>query len=345
MVLINMKRQLFTILGIGLLACTVCAEDQKPAPKAAQITPPVKTAAGPGQTAPAQPPVLKPEEKTDFSKIFKTDKEKISYAIGMWASGFVKGQLKRDDIDIDSAVLFKAFKESLDGAPTLVTEVQEREILGALVKDLQAKKAEKQKQQMEEQKLLGEKNKKEGEVFLAANKTKPGVKSFDSGLQYQVVTEGTGEIPKPGDTVAANYRGTLIDGTEFDSSKPGQPTSFAVTGVIPGWTEALEHMKTGAKWKLFIPANLAYGERGRPKIAPNSTLIFDIELVSVTPAPAAPAAVVTPTITPQPVASATPPLTSDIIKVPSADELKKGAKIETIKAEDIEKEKAKSSNN
>src|SRR5581483_5600494 len=187
--------------------------------------------------------------------------------------------------------------------------------------------AEKQKQAMEEQKQLAEKNKKEGDAFLAANKSKPGVKSFDSGLQYQVLTEGTGETPKPGDTVAANYRGTLIDGTEFDSSKPGQPTSFPVTGVIPGWTEALEHMKTGSKWKLFIPSNLAYGERGqRPKIAPNAALIFEVELVSVTPGQA-PAATVKPATGVQPVASATPPLTSDIIKVPSAEELKKGAKI------------------
>jgi FKBP-type peptidyl-prolyl cis-trans isomerase FklB len=318
-----MKRQLFTILGATLLACVVCAEDQKSAPP-------------PSQNAAPTPAQKAAGEKTDFSKIFKSDKEKISYAIGMWASGNLKGQLKHDEIDIDQDVLFKAFKDNLNGAPTQVTETQEREILMALTKDLQAKKMEKQKE-------MAEKSKKEGDAFLAANKTKPDVKSFDSGLQYQVLTEGTGETPKPADTVSVNYRGTLIDGTEFDSSKPGQPATFQVTGVIPGWTEALEHMKAGSKWKLFIPSSLAYGERGhQPKIPPSAALIFEVELVSVKPAPAA-AAIAKPA-TSGAVASATPPLTSDIIKVPSADELKKGAKIETIKAEDIEKEKAKSNN-
>ncbi len=301
----------------------------------------------------------KTEEKTDFSKIFKNDKEKLSYSIGMWAGGNLKRQLKQDDIDIDPDVMLKAFKDSFGGGTTQITETQMREVLTVLTKDLRAKQAEKQKVMAEKQKELGEKNKKDGEAFLAANKTKPGVKTFNSGLQYQVLTEGTGEIPKPSDTVSVNYRGTLIDGTEFDSSKPALPISFPVTGVIPGWTEALEHMKAGSKWKLFIPSNLAYGERGHGvKLPPNSALIFDVELVAVksAPAPAAPPAVVTPAApaavaapvavaSPAAVASATPPLTSDIIKVPSADELKKGAKIETIKAEDIDKEKAKSSSN
>lgn len=320
-----MKRQLFTILGLGLVACAAWAQDQKPAPRAVQ------------NTAPQLP--QKASEQTDFSKIFKNDKEKLSYSIGMWAGGNLKRQLTQDEIGIDPDLMLKAFKDSFSGGATQITEAQMREVLTALTKDLRAKAAEKQKAMAEKNKELGEKNKKDGEAFLAANKTKPGVKSFDSGLQYQVLTEGTGGIPKPGDTVSVNYRGSLIDGNEFDSSKPGQPTSFPVTGVIPGWTEALEHMKAGSKWKLFIPSNLAYGERGHGvKLPPNSTLIFDVELVSVQPAPVAAA-------NPPAVAAATPPLTSDIIKVPSADELKKGAKIETIKAEDIEKEKAKSSSN
>jgi FKBP-type peptidyl-prolyl cis-trans isomerase len=323
-----MKRQLFTVLGLALVAGTVCADNQKPAAPA----PP------PPQARPGAPPAMNPSAPaTDFSKIFKNDKEKVSYAIGMWASSNLKNQLKHDSIEIDEDTLMKAFKDNLAGASVKITEAQEREILMALTADLRTKR-------MEQQKQMVEKNKKEGEAFLAANKAKPGVKSFDSGLQYQVITEGTGEIPKPGDTVSANYRGTLIDGTEFDASPPGQPRSFAVTGVIKGWTEALEHMKVGSKWKLFIPADLAYGERGSPpKIGPDSALVFDIELVSVKPAPAPSAAARPPTGTP--VAQAGQPLTSDIIKVPSAEELKKGAKIETIKAEDIEKEKAKASNN
>lgn len=331
-----MKRQILTILGLGLLAGTVCADEQKPAPTAAQ-KPVVIQPTAPGQIAPGQ----KAPEKTDFSKIFKTDKEKLSYAIGMFEAGNLKNQIKQADIDIDMDALLKAFKDTATGNPTVINEAQEHEIINELRTDLRAKQMEKQKKMAEERQALAEKNKKDGDAFLATNKSKSGVQTFPSGLQYQVITEGTGETPKAGDTVSANYRGTLVDGTEFDASKPGQPTSFAVTGVIPGWTEALEHMKVGAKWKLFIPANLAYGERGpSPKIPPNSVLIFDIELVSVKPGPTAaatPAGIA-------PVAQAGQPLTSDIIKVPSADELKKGAKIETIKAEDVDKEKAKSNN-
>ncbi|MEK7781252.1 MAG: FKBP-type peptidyl-prolyl cis-trans isomerase, partial [Verrucomicrobiota bacterium] len=174
--------------------------------------------------------------------------------------------------------------------------------------------------------LFGEKNKAEGEAFLAANKSKPGVKVFPSGLQYKVLAEGSGESPKPEDTCIVKYRGTLIDGTEFDNSEkaPGGTASFPANRVIPGWTEALTNMKPGAKWQLFVPSNLAYGEMGKGgNIAPNTVLLFDVELVSFTAAP------------PPPPPAA--PLTSDIIKVPSLDEMKKGAKIETIKAEDVEK--------
>ncbi len=324
-----MKRQLITILGIALVAGRVSADDQKPT---------VVHPNGPGQAATAPKLQQAPEEKTDFSKLFKSDKEKVSYAIGMWASSNLKGQLKHDSIEIDTDTLLKAFKDNLGNGTLVITEAQEREILTALTAELRTKRVEQQKE-------LVDKNKKEGEAFLAANKTKAGIKSFDSGLQYQVVTEGTGETPKPGDTVTASYRGTLIDGTEFDSSPAGQPRSFPVTGVIPGWTEALEHMKVGAKWKLFIPANLAYGERGSPpKIGPGATLIFDIELVGVKAAPA-PSASAKPGAAGTPIAQAGQPLTSDIIKVPSAEELKKGAKIETIKAEDVDKEKAKSGSN
>ena len=192
----------------------------------------------------------------------------------------------------------------------------------ALNKEIRAKQEEKRKQQ-------GEKNKEEGEKFLAENETKEGVKTLPSGLQYKILSEGSGESPKAGDIATVNYRGTLIDGTEFDSSyKRGQPSTFSVTGVIKGWTEALELMKPGAKWQLFIPSELAYGERGSGQmIGPNATLIFDVELVSFKP--------------PTPPAAANPapaqPVTSDIIKVPSKEELEKGAKIEVIKAADLEK--------
>jgi FKBP-type peptidyl-prolyl cis-trans isomerase FklB len=146
-------------------------------------------------------------------------------------------------------------------------------------------------------------------------------------VQYLVLTQGTGPLPKATDTVEVNYRGTLLNGTEFDSSyKRGQPATFQVGGVIPGWTAALEAMPVGSKWKLFIPSELAYGEQGNRGIPPNSVLIFEVELLGIQPPAPAPAAPVNAT-----------PLTSDIIKVPSADELKKGAKIEVIKPEDVQK--------
>ena len=157
-----------------------------------------------------------------------------------------------------------------------MTEQEMKETLAGLQKELMEKQAERAK-------LLAEKNKKEGEAFLAANKTKEGVKTLPDGLQYKVIKEGTGKTPKADDTVVTNYRGTLIDGTEFDSSyKRGQPATFPVKGVIPGWTEALQLMKEGSKWELFIPSNLAYGERGAGNaIGPNATLVFEIELISV----------------------------------------------------------------
>jgi FKBP-type peptidyl-prolyl cis-trans isomerase FklB len=148
--------------------------------------------------------------------------------------------------------------------------------MAAFQKEMMAK-------QQELAKRLGEKNKKEGEAFLSENRKKEGIKALPSGLQYKVVKAGTGKKPKSTDTVTTHYRGTLIDGTEFDSSyRRGQPASFPVSGVIPGWTEALQLMEEGAKWQLFIPPNLAYGERGAgSQIGPNATLIFEIELISI----------------------------------------------------------------
>jgi FKBP-type peptidyl-prolyl cis-trans isomerase FklB len=157
-----------------------------------------------------------------------------------------------------------------------MTEQEVNETLTAFQKEMAA-------QQAERNKILVEKNKKEGEIFLAENKKKEGVVTLPSGLQYKVIKEGTGETPKLTDTVTVNYSGTLIEGTEFDSSyRRGQPATFPVKGVIAGWTEALQLMKVGSKWQLFIPSNLAYGERGAGRdIGPNTTLIFDVELLSI----------------------------------------------------------------
>jgi FKBP-type peptidyl-prolyl cis-trans isomerase FklB len=157
-----------------------------------------------------------------------------------------------------------------------LTDQEARETMTVFQKEMMAK-------QEVLAKKLGEKNKKEGEAFLAENKKKEGVKTLPSGLQYRVIKEGTGRKPKATDKVLTHYRGTLIDGTEFDSSyKRGTPTSFKVNEIIPGWTEALQLMKEGAKWQLFIPSNLAYAERGAGRdIGPNATLIFEVELISI----------------------------------------------------------------
>jgi FKBP-type peptidyl-prolyl cis-trans isomerase len=189
---------------------------------------------------------------------------------------------KRNAIDVDPQLLLKGMNDSLAGK-TLLTEEQAREVMMAFQQELRAK-------QMEMRKAEGEKNKKAGETFLAENKKKEGVKTLEvklpdgrtSELQYKIITEGKGKVPTSNDTVVTHYRGTLTDGTEFDSSyKKGEPTKFPVTGVIKGWTEALLRMPVGSKWQLFIPATLAYGEMARPNIPANSTLLFDIELMGI----------------------------------------------------------------
>ena len=186
--------------------------------------------------------------------ILKTDKDKISYSLGV----NVGTSFKQESVDINTDIFEKGFRDAFSGSKRLLTDDEMRSVVLAVQKEVMAK-------QTERMKTLSEKNKKEGEAFLAENKPKEGVKTLPSGLQYKVIEDGTGKMPKPTDTVTTNYRGTLIDGTEFDSSyKRGQPATFPVNGVIPGWTEALQLMKTGSKWQLFIPSNLAYG-RGGPQ--------------------------------------------------------------------------------
>jgi FKBP-type peptidyl-prolyl cis-trans isomerase FklB len=262
------------------------------------------------------------------------EKSRVSYALGMLTGK----QWKAQDLDFDPDVYAQAIKDAMGGGATQLTQEQAQQTLESFKKEFTAKQQQKKAEQ-------GIKNKAEGEAFLATNKMTAGVQVMSvtlpngktSELQYIPLTNGTGAIPQGNDKVTVNYRGSLLDGTEFDSSyKRGQPASFPVGGVIPGWTHALEKMPVGSKWKLFIPADLAYGENGRPGIPPNSVLIFEVELLSVEAAATPP-----PQATPVPVA----PLTSDIIKVPSADELKKGAKIEVIKPEDVQKAQAQQTNN
>jgi FKBP-type peptidyl-prolyl cis-trans isomerase FklB len=203
--------------------------------------------------------------------VLKTDKDKQSYAMGMnLGTG-----LHRNGMTLDPALVARGLKDAQSGGKTAMTDDEVRTTMGQLQNEI------KQKMQAKAQEL-GEKNKKEGEEFLAANKTKDGVVTLPSGLQYKVLTEGTGPKPTSSDTVTCNYRGTLINGTEFDSSyKRNEPASFPVTGVIKGWTEALQLMPVGSKWQLFIPSDMAYGDSGRPGIEPGSTLVFEVELLSI----------------------------------------------------------------
>lgn len=205
------------------------------------------------------------------NKLLKTDKDKISYALGI----NMGNHFKRDSIEVNTDMLMKGFKDALSGTKPLLTDEEMTSVMTAFQQEMMAKQTEKKK-------VLGEKNKKDGETFLEDNKKKEGVVTLKSGLQYKVITEGTGKMPKESDTVTTHYRGTLVDGTEFDSSyKRGEPVSFPVNGVISGWTEALQLMKAGSKWQLFVPSDLAYGENGPEPIGPNATLIFDVELISV----------------------------------------------------------------
>jgi FKBP-type peptidyl-prolyl cis-trans isomerase FklB len=198
-------------------------------------------------------------------------KDKASYAIGL-NFGF---NFKRENVDLNTDAFSAGFKDAMAGRKPLLTENEVKDTMTAFEKDMEAK-----------QQATAQKNAADGDKFLADNKSKEGVKTTASGLQYKVKKDGTGAQPKATDTVTVNYRGTLIDGTEFDSSyKRGQPATFPVNGVIKGWTEALQMMKVGSAYQLFIPASLAYGPQGRPGLPPNSTLIFEVELLDAKSAP------------------------------------------------------------
>jgi FKBP-type peptidyl-prolyl cis-trans isomerase len=235
----------------------------------ASTTPPAAPAA---KAATATKPKTATSVKAATPLTLKTEKEKFSYALGM----NIGSGMKRQSVAVDPAILARGLKDSLAGGKTLMTEDEAR----ATLKQMQDEMRQKQQAKMQEE---GAANKKVGDAFLAANKAKEGVVTLPSGLQYKILKEGTGPKPASSDSVVCNYKGTLIDGKEFDSSyKRGQPATFPVTGVIKGWTEALQLMPVGSKWQLFVPSDLAYGERGAgADIGPGATLIFEVELMSI----------------------------------------------------------------
>jgi FKBP-type peptidyl-prolyl cis-trans isomerase FklB len=216
--------------------------------------------------------LLTPRAGARQKETLKTQKDKISYSIGL----DIGRSLKRQAIDVDQNLLVQGLKDALSNQKQLLSDDEARECLTTFQRELVAKRTE-------EAKKAGEANMKEGEVFLAQNKKKPGVVTLPSGLQYKILKEGTGKTPKATDTVITNYRGTLINGKEFDSSfRHGKPATFPVDQVIRGWTEALQLMKVGSKWRLFIPSELAYGPNGAgTDIGPNTTLIFEVELLGI----------------------------------------------------------------
>jgi FKBP-type peptidyl-prolyl cis-trans isomerase len=265
------------IAAAGLLLAPSIPAQQTPAanstsnpPAATKPAPAAKTA-----QAPAAKTGAAAATKTPVPLTLKTQKEKASYAIGM----NIGKNLKRDSVEVDPAVLYRALKDAYVGNNLLLTDEEAKAALTALQAEVRAKEDAKLKAAAVE-------NKKTGEAFLAANKTKEGVVTLPSGLQYKIIKEGTGPKPTAEDTVLCHYRGTLVDNTEFDSSyKRGEPLKIPVGGVIKGWTEAIQLMPVGSKWQLYIPSDLAYGERGAPgsPIGPNSALVFDVELISIEP--------------------------------------------------------------
>jgi len=229
-----------------------------------------------GQQTPAtntqNAPTAKTANNSQNAPALQTQKDKVSYAIGM----NIGRNLHKDSIDVDPNLLLQGMKDAMAGGKTLLTDDEAKSAMMALQNDLRQKQEAKAQQ-------AGETNKKEGEAFLATNKTKEGVVTLPSGLEYKILKEGTGPKPTASDSVVCNYKGAFLDGTEFDSSyKRGEPATFPVGQVIKGWTEALELMPVGSKWQLFVPSDLAYGQHGAgADIPPNATLIFEVELLSI----------------------------------------------------------------
>jgi FKBP-type peptidyl-prolyl cis-trans isomerase FklB len=252
-------RNTATVLAAGIVLLGGAAAQQTPV-KPSQST--ATTTHRSTTTAAAKPKPL----------VLTTEKDKQSYAIGL----NVGKSLHRDDIDVDPKIVLQGLKDAMAGGAVLLTDEQIKTVMTDLQNQVRQKQEEKRQ-------ALAESNKKDGAAFLAANATKPGVVTLPSGLQYKVLTAGTGAKPTA-TSVVCNYRGTLLDNTEFDSSyKRGQPMTFPVSGVIKGWTEALQLMPVGSKWQLVVPADLAYGERAQGPGGPNATLVFEVELLSIQP--------------------------------------------------------------
>lgn len=269
------KSTFLKIFAATLLIAGVAHAQQTPSTNSTTTPPPAKSA--PAAKAPTaksgtSAATKAPAAKSSTATAPTSPKDKASYAIGL---NIGKG-MHKDEVDVNPEMIYEGLKDGYSGGKALMTDDEVKSVLTALQAHI--------RQMMEERaKAVAEANKKEGADFLEANKTKDGVVALPDGLQYKILTAGTGPKPAPTDSVVCNYRGTLINGTEFDSSyKRGQPATFGVNQVIKGWTEALQLMPVGSKWQLFLPSDLAYGDRGAgADIGPNATLIFEVELLSI----------------------------------------------------------------
>ena len=259
-----------TTTAVNILVAGTLLLGNAPAQQTPAATNPPAAGAAKAQAPAAKRPAAKSANTTPLA--LKTQKDRFSYSLGMKMGE----NLHRQSVPVDPAILARGLKDGLAGGKTLLTDEEAQTAMTEVQNDLR-------KKQQEKMQAAGAANKKEGDAFLAANKAKEGVVALPSGLQYKILKEGTGPKPTASDTVVCNYQGTLIDGKEFDSSyKRGQAATFPVGGVIKGWTEALQLMPVGSKWQLFIPADLAYGDRGpSPDIGPDSTLVFEVELLSI----------------------------------------------------------------
>ncbi len=260
------KTMTATAISLAIAAAGPAFAQDKPA---APASPAMKQGAPAPAGAAAKPPV----DTQAIDAKFKTEKEKYSYMVGM---DVARSLLQIKD-EIDAATVVQALQATLKGEKTTLSEPEAMAVRQEFMQKLQGKQAAKMKED-------ADKNEKEGEAFLAKNKDKPGVKVTASGLQYEVVKQGTGPKPKATDVVKVDYTGTKIDGTKFDSSVDrGQPATFPLNQVVPGWTEGLQLMPVGSEYKFYIPSKLGYGERGPGPIGANATLIFDVKLIGIEP--------------------------------------------------------------
>ena len=287
-----------TLLLAGILLAGTAVAQQAPAPKPKPAAPAAKAP----QKAPAAKPATAAKPGVAAASALKTQKEKISYALGMSMGKNMAKSMSDEGVDIDRALFARGLKDALTGGKPLLTEAEAKEAIMAF----QIEERSKMEAKLQH---AGEANKKEGDAFLAANKTKEGVVTLPSGLQYKILTAGTGPKPAAADSVVCNYRGTTLDGKEFDSSfKRGQPATLPVGGaMIKGWTEALQLMPVGSKWQIFIPSDIGFGPRGNgPDIGPNATTMFEVELISIKEKAPAPAPTAAPAATPSATPAATP---------------------------------------